>query len=481
MKTNIATIAYLTALASLPVFADGPKPADFKLKLTKVVVADMAKDGYKVVESFKPEDRAVVRSEKQLAMFFVDYGLPTNVSARIWLDPNCADFGVGGRFASSPSGVYSGKGSVRRFLQLDDDCHDKHVHLKSVRLSVSVVEGEGQKEVGLYVCDAPVDVVYASGELKEGDEFAVLEPLPPPPAVTTTLLPGWTEDLEGAQSMAKKEGKLVLAYFLNSRPPSKDGFPSGVLDNAVLGSREFVERAGKSYVLYMCELDSTRQSWAAKDNIMTAFTYAARPYAGHRRTFSPPEVAIIAPGGDKVALVDKGGWEGGADGYLAKIDNARRAGEEKIEAERREREEAEKSMPEKKDATSTPAGFTDNLDEALAKAKEEGKLVYACFSGSDWCGWCKRLEKEVFADPLFVAGTKDDYVLVFIDDPSDRNLLSDHAKAENKKLIKKYEIEGFPTALILDGDGNKVGETGYRDGGAAKYIEHLKELKNARP
>ena len=105
MKTNIATIAYLTALASLPVFADGPKPADFKLKLTKVVVADMAKDGYKVVESFKPEDRAVVRSEKQLAMFFVDYGLPTNVSARIWLDPNCADFGVGGRFASSPSGV----------------------------------------------------------------------------------------------------------------------------------------------------------------------------------------------------------------------------------------------------------------------------------------------------------------------------------------------------------------------------------------
>ena len=75
----------------------------------------------------------------------------------------------------------------------------------------------------------------------------------------------------------------------------------------------------------------------------------------------------------------------------------------------------------------------------------------------------------------------DDYVLVFIDSPSDKNLLSDHAKAENDKLVKKYEIKGFPTALILDGDGKKVGKTGYRDGGAAKYVEHLKELKKSAP
>lgn len=333
MKAITLLAAFSAALAASPLFADGPESQGFKLKLTKVAVADMAKDGYKVVESFKPEDRAVVKSERQLAMFFIDYDLPTNVSARIWLDQNCAGFGVGGRFASSPSGVYSGKGSVQRILQLDDDCHEKHVHLKSVRLSVSVVEGEDQKEVGLYVCDAPVDVVYASGELEEGDEFDVLEPLPPPPAVTTTLLPGWTEDLEGALSRAKKEGKLVLAYFLNSRQPGKEGLQSGVLDNAVLGSREFVEGAGKSYVLYMCELDDTKQSWAARGNIMTAFTYAARSYAGHRRTFSPPEVAIIAPGGERVALLDKGGWEGGAEGYLKKIDKSRKAGEEKVEEE----------------------------------------------------------------------------------------------------------------------------------------------------
>ena len=130
--------------------------------------------------------------------------------------------------------------------------------------------------------------------------------------------------------------------------------------------------------------------------------------------------------------------------------------------------------------SSTPAGFTDNLDEALAKAKAEGKLVYACFSGSDWCGWCMKLEREVLSDPLFVAGVADDYVLVFIDSPQDKSRLSERAKAENAKLTKKYGIQGFPTALILDGDGKKIAETGYRKGGAAD-AKCGEEPQKARP
>ena len=130
-----------------------------------------------------------------------------------------------------------------------------------------------------------------------------------------------------------------------------------------------------------------------------------------------------------------------------------------------------------KPKSSTPAGFTDNLDEALAKAKQEGKLVYACFSGSDWCGWCKKLEREVFAQPEFVPAVEKDYVLVFIDTPSNKGVLTERAKKENPKLVKKYGIRGFPTALILDGDGNKVGETGYRKGGPTAYAAHLMEFR----
>ena len=126
-----------------------------------------------------------------------------------------------------------------------------------------------------------------------------------------------------------------------------------------------------------------------------------------------------------------------------------------------------------KPKSSTPAGFTDNLDEALAKAKKDGKFVYVCFSGSDWCGWCQKLEREVFAQPEFIPAVEKDYVLVFIDFPGNKGVLSDRAKKENPKLVKKYGIEGFPTALILDGDGKKVGETGYRQGGAEAYARHL--------
>lgn len=130
-------------------------------------------------------------------------------------------------------------------------------------------------------------------------------------------------------------------------------------------------------------------------------------------------------------------------------------------------------------ATSTPKGFTDNMDEALAQAKSSGKYVYACFSGSDWCGWCKKLEGEVFSDKTFdfAGALAKDFVLVFIDSPRDKSLLSAHAKANNKKLIKKYGIEGFPTALLLDSNGEQFAETGYRRGGAKAYVDFLMGLR----
>lgn len=130
-----------------------------------------------------------------------------------------------------------------------------------------------------------------------------------------------------------------------------------------------------------------------------------------------------------------------------------------------------------KPRSSTPVGFTDDLDAAFAKAKAEGKFVYACFSGSDWCGWCMKLEREVFSKPEFISGVKDDYVLVFIDLPEDKSLLSEHAKSANPALVDKYRIRGFPTALVFDGDGRKIGETGYRKGGAKAYVDHLMSFR----
>lgn len=131
---------------------------------------------------------------------------------------------------------------------------------------------------------------------------------------------------------------------------------------------------------------------------------------------------------------------------------------------------------------SVPAGFVDDFKTAMEDAKETGRFVFACFSGSDWCGWCVRLEKEVFSageEGSFAAALKDDYVFVFIDLPSKRDiLLSPLAKEQNEKLVKEYKIQGFPTALIIDPKTGKIIEkTGYRSGGKDKYIEHLQYVR----
>ena len=472
MKTrNAPVVAAMAAVVLLSAATNAAEANGIKLKVTGVAVVDDNHDARKGVEFLPPETRVVVPSSTQFAMFRIEYDVPTNMNARIFLEHNGDTAKLACDFRFGASSLYHGAGTVYRPLGLDGDVYDSGVLLKSVRLSAEVEGDDGDGSDSLYVCDAPVNVLFAKDGEKKTDGFKVLEPLPPPPAKSLSLLPGWTEDFKTAKAHAKKDGKLILAYFLNSRPVN-EGKATKVLDHEVLGSEEFLKRAGESYVCFMAELYKPCQSWMAQNNVMLAFKYAAR-----NRSVRTPQVAIIHPDGSRLALLDGKGWKDGVDGYLAKIEQGRKAGLAKREAKKKAMEKVAKEIPQKTDKTSTPAGFTDNLDEALAKAKAEGKLVYACFSGSDWCYWCKKLEEEVLSDPLFVAGVMDDYVLVFIDSPQDKALLSDRAKAENEKLTKKYGIEGYPTALIFDSDGKKIGETGYREGGAAEYVKHLKSFR----
>jgi len=128
-------------------------------------------------------------------------------------------------------------------------------------------------------------------------------------------------------------------------------------------------------------------------------------------------------------------------------------------------------------ATSTPRGWTDDFEEAQKQAEKEGKLMLVDFSGSDWCGWCQKLDKEVFAKPEFLKGVKNDFVLVMIDSPRDKSLLSEMAAKQNPELLRKYKISGYPTVLIMDAAGEVLDQTGYRDGGAKAYVKYLMDVK----
>ena len=134
-------------------------------------------------------------------------------------------------------------------------------------------------------------------------------------------------------------------------------------------------------------------------------------------------------------------------------------------------------------AASAKDGWIADFDEAVKLAKAENKDLFVDFTGSDWCGWCIRLDEEVFSHEEFLDGVKDRFVLVALDYPR-----SDEAKAKvpnpdrNKELQNKYEIRGFPTVLLMNSDGLVYGQTGYREGGPVDYVEHLNELvTNGRP
>ena len=113
------------------------------------------------------------------------------------------------------------------------------------------------------------------------------------------------------------------------------------------------------------------------------------------------------------------------------------------------------------------------------KAKEEAATrnvpILADFSGSDWCGWCIRLDNEVFSKSEFKAYAKENVVLFLADFPNSKPQ-SAEIKAQNKKLSNQYGIQGFPTVLLLNADGSVINKTGYQRGGAAAYVEHIKEL-----
>ena len=119
-------------------------------------------------------------------------------------------------------------------------------------------------------------------------------------------------------------------------------------------------------------------------------------------------------------------------------------------------------------------GWLTDLDEGIKVAKAEKKAILVDFTGSDWCGWCIRLKKEVFDQKEFAAVTKD-FVLVELDYPQKKKQ-SPEEKAKNKAWSEKFAIEGFPTIMLLDSHGEPFAQTGYQEGGPVKYLAHLAEL-----
>ena len=121
--------------------------------------------------------------------------------------------------------------------------------------------------------------------------------------------------------------------------------------------------------------------------------------------------------------------------------------------------------------------WTMDLDAAKALAKAKNLPLLLNFTGSDWCGWCKLMDKNVFSTEAWKNYATQNMVTVFIDFPKDKSLVPAKLVERNKTLSEKLAVEGYPTYILLAPDGEKqLGKlSASRDATPANFIQSIKK------
>jgi thioredoxin-related protein len=117
-----------------------------------------------------------------------------------------------------------------------------------------------------------------------------------------------------------------------------------------------------------------------------------------------------------------------------------------------------------------------DVNKAIKISTETGKPLFFFFTGSDWCGWCKRLVKEVFIKPEFAAWATKNVVLVELDFPR-RTKLPEATQKQNRELGQMFGVRGYPSIWFVTPEVtagkvnfNKLGSQGYVAGGPKAWI-----------
>ncbi|HLP03653.1 MAG TPA: thioredoxin family protein [Opitutaceae bacterium] len=119
--------------------------------------------------------------------------------------------------------------------------------------------------------------------------------------------------------------------------------------------------------------------------------------------------------------------------------------------------------------------WTTDYQSAVSAAQGTGREILLFFTGSDWCGWCMKLEAEVLGTEEFKEYASGNLALVKLDFPR-RVAQSEFTKNRNRELQQKYGIGGYPAIVVLNEAGEEVGRLGYQPGGPAPFIKKLRKM-----
>ena len=121
-------------------------------------------------------------------------------------------------------------------------------------------------------------------------------------------------------------------------------------------------------------------------------------------------------------------------------------------------------------------GWLINFDKAAELSMKTGKPILANFTGSDWCGWCIRLKKEVFVTPSFKKWAKENVILLELDYPR-RTPQTEEIKKQNRELQQFFKVRGYPTLHMFNvgiAEGKTqitaLGKMSYLPGGPTPWI-----------
>lgn len=123
-----------------------------------------------------------------------------------------------------------------------------------------------------------------------------------------------------------------------------------------------------------------------------------------------------------------------------------------------------------------------NMETATKVSLKKKKPLLLFFTGSDWCGWCIRLQKEVLKTPEFAAWAKENVVLVELDFPR-RTPQQPEIQKQNADLQQLFQVRGYPTVWFAqptkkDGKVNleQLGSTGYVAGGPSAWLQGANQI-----
>jgi protein disulfide-isomerase len=132
------------------------------------------------------------------------------------------------------------------------------------------------------------------------------------------------------------------------------------------------------------------------------------------------------------------------------------------------------------------AEWHTDVNKAINISIQTGKPLFFFFTGSDWCGWCKKLQKEVFFKPEFKKWANSSVVLVELDFPR-RTPIAEDLKKQNRDLAQMFGVRGYPTVwfvtpTIVDGKVNfdKLGSQGYVAGGPKAWTAGANKFINKK-